>query len=259
MPINDPIKRERVAPGSLAFDSRRRSTVLAGQSSPGGVTTTQQFITNIYGPTFRVNTTVQLAERRLREVMNAMSNAEHRAKHFVGDYARALEWDDYDNDFSWTATPAGASNPMQWRNPVIATVGAEYSGGQWVYKAPNDAGGNWYFYVMWAGIFDIASNIDAIKLFIYRNGGPYRMLDYFNEDFSDHSKLQQCTVSGGTIIPVAPGDVISFSLQIYGAVGTGSLAKNGSYYSYVCGHRVMCTDEHSNTKDIGLTFNATPL
>lgn len=259
MPINDPIKRERVAPGSLAFDARRRSTVLAGGAGVGGATTTQQYITNIYGPTFRVNTTVQLAERRLREVMIAMDNAERRAKHFVGDYQRAFEWDDYDNDFAWTASPAGLANRMQWRNPVINSVGIEFASNQWQYKVPNDAGGNWYFYAMWAGVFALGDDIDAIKLFIYRNGGPYRMLDYFNEDFSEHSKLQHCTVSGGAILPIEPGDVITFRLQIFGRAGSGTLTKNGSYYSYVCGHRIMCNADHRDTKDIGLTFNANPV
>lgn len=260
MPINDPIRRQKVAPGSLAFERRRSGGGTFQVSEDGSTGDSYQTTINItFNPRYNITVVDRESRDRDRKIHRVITDAEHRAKHAVADFQRALEWDDDENGFAWRATPGGWYNNLQWRNPVIQTVGARNDDPKWVYRAPNDAVGNWYFHAMWSGIFALANNIEAVKLFIAKNGSPYRLLGYMNHDFSKHSKMQSTTVQGSAIVPIEPGDEISFMLQIFGAVGTGTLPDDGSYYSYVCGHRLMCTADHSDTRDSGITFNALPV
>lgn len=263
MPINDPIKRERVAPGSLAFDARRRSTVLAGQSSAGGVTTTQQFITNIYGPTFRVNTNVQLAERRLREVMRAMSNAESRANHYVGDWHHRFEWDTSGIAFYWSASTAapGAPTKLQFNNEVLRAVGASngYDGvtNKWQFRTPNEAAGAYHVDV---ALFIRVSPNDKIhqaRLAVYRNGGLWRFIDMTNSHFTDRNHMEEIYMQGSCIVPLGSGDYLEaavfFVSETPGVSGTASGPTD--YYAYISGHRVSCDAEIKQNAIAGGSFN----
>lgn len=263
MPINDPIKRERVAPGSLAFDARRRSTILAGQASTGGVTTTQQYITNIYGPTFRVNTTVQIAERRLREVMRAMSNAESRANHYVGDWHHRFEWDVSGIAFYWTSNTAapGYPNLLQFNNEVLKATGANngYDGitNKWQYRVPNEATGAYHVDI---GLFMRVSpndKIHQVRLAVVRNGSLYRFIDMSNSHLTDRNHMEEIYLQGSCIVPLGPGDYLEAAVFMVSETAdvSGTASAPSDYYAYIAGHRVSCDADKINNPVAGASFN----
>lgn len=240
MPINDPIKRAKVAPGSLAFErTPGRSAVIVDEDGNRG-DTYQTVINLIFAP--RYNITVVDAESRARDrqIHRTITDSERRSKDSVGTWHRALEWDNGSSNFQWS-TNAGGINYLRWSNEIIRTMGAAQQGQTWQFRVPNDATGVWWFYASWFGRFPIAAGIDAVGLYIYRNGAVYRLLDYVNHDMQDHSKMVETNLRGGTQMVLKPGDVVTFAVHIEGAAGTGTLSESaGSYYSYVTGHRTSC-------------------
>jgi hypothetical protein len=260
MPINDPIKRERVAPGSLAFDSRRRSTIVAGQSSPGGVTTTQQYITNIYGPTFRVNNNVQLAERRLREVMAAMSNAESRAKHYVGDWHHAFEWDSAGATLQWNATNVGIGpvTKLKFRREVVRAVGAfATNSDSWLYRPPNEAIGTYHIDVACFVRVSPVDKIQQARLAVLVNGQLWRHVGITNSRDTDRQHLEEIQLQGSCIVPLSSGDYLEAGIYLVGddAAVTGSSSGPTNYYAYISGHRVKCEATYVNTPTTGTNFD----
>lgn len=260
MPINDPIKRERVAPGSLAFDARRRSTVLAGQASTGGVTTTQQYITNIYGPTFRVNTNVQIAERRLREVMAAMSNAEKRSKHYVGDWHHAYEWDSNTATLQWNATNVGIGpvTKLRFRREVIRAIGAEgTTTGVWLHKPAEETLGDWHVNVMVQLRVSAADKIHQARLAVLINGNLWRHIDMKNGHDTDRNHMEEIRLQGSCIVPFSAGDYMEAAIYLVSddASISGTASGPTDYYAYISGHRVTCKPEYQNTPTTGSSFN----
>lgn len=264
MPINDPIKRERVAPGSLAFDSRRRSTVVAGQSTPGGATTTQQFVTNIYGPTFRVNTNVQLAERRLREVMAAMANAEARAKHFVGDWHHAYEWDSDATALPWNATNVGIGplTRLRFSNEVLRSVGAyaRNNAGLWIHKPTDEQLGDWHVDVACFIRVSPADKILQARLAILLNGQLWRYLDLKNNADTDKNHMEEIRLQGSCIVPLSSGDYVEAGVYLVSddATISGTASATNNYYAYISGHRVSCEPGYITLPTTGTNFDNIP-
>lgn len=262
MPINDPIKRERVAPGSLAFDSRRRSTVVAGTANAGGATTIQQYIYNVYGPTFRVNTTVQLAERRIREVMAAMSDAETRAKHYAGDWHHAYEWDSGAVALPWNATNVGIGplTRLRFNNEVLRSVGAFSRGqGAWSHRVTDEQIGDWHVDVMAALRVSPADKIHEARLAVLINGQLWRHIDMTNSHDSDRNHLEEIRMQGSCIVPLSAGDYMEAGIYLVSddASISGSASATTGYYAYISGHRVTCQPGLINTPTTGTNFDNT--
>ena len=260
MPINDPIKRERIAPGSLAFDARRRSTVLAGQTDTGGATTIQQYITNIYGPTFNVNTNVQVAERRVRELAKAIANAEHRAKHYASDWHHCLEWDSDAVEQPWFSSMVGIGplTKLRFNHEVIRAMGAEYvTNGNWVFRPANEALGDWHFSVFVAMRFSPNDKIAQARLALLLNGQLWRHIDIINSHMNDKSHIEEIILQGSAIMPIAPGDYVEVGVYLVDENGpqSGLLDASTEYYGYVSAHRVSCTHTYEALPTTGSSFD----
>ena len=256
MPINDPIKRGKVAPGSLAFERRRSG---GGAVISEGGDSYQTVINLTFSPRYNITVIDRESRDRDRKMHRVVTDSERRSKDSVGTWHRALEWDNASDSFSWS-TNAGGINYLRWSNEIIRTMGAVKIGQTWRFRVPNDATGAWWFYAAWFGRFPQAAGIDAAGLYIYKNGAVYRLLDYVNHDMQDHSKLNEANLRGGTHIVLEPGDVVTFAVHLEGAAGTGSLSESaGSYYSYVTGHRSTCDREEWGGVNPGTNLDISPV
>ena len=259
MPINDPIKRGKVAPGSLAFERRRSGGGASIISQDGATGDTYQTVINLtYAPRFNVTVVDKESRERDARMHRVVTSAEQRAKHHVSDWHMAVEYDCGTRDFTWQ-TNAGGINFLDWPREVIRSMGAGYeSNGAWSFRVPANGTGDWWFYAAWMGIFISANQIEAAALRIYRNDNLWRVLDVYNHDMSKHTTIRTTVVKGGCIVPLAAGDRVYFALELIGAAGAGTLASGPSFYSYVSGHRVSCDPTIINTSASGDDFDIQP-
>jgi len=261
MPINDPVRRGKVAPASLAFEGRRTGATYSTTTGDTGNTTYQTFVTN----NFRINQNITInarqAEATTRAIMTSMSNAEHRAKHYASDWHYAFEWDTNSDSLGWTAngTTLGALNFLKFSNEVIRTVQGEVVSNAWAFKPSDEATGVWLVSAFVAMRFSPNDKIAETRLVLLKNGSIYRNIDLFNNHYNDKSHVEEVVMQGTALIPLAYGDAVSIGVYLKDQSGTGSgtLSGEANYYGYVSGARVRCTSETINAAVAGNNFDNT--
>jgi hypothetical protein len=261
MPINDPVKRGKVAPASLAFESRRQGGLYSGEiagSQTGNVT--YQTIINT-GLRLTANINVTQAEATTRSIMTAMANAEHRAKHYSSDWHHAFEWDTNSDSLAWTAngTTLGALNILKFTNEVIRSVQGQVVSNAWAFRPSDEISGIWLVSAMVAMRFSPNDKIAETRLVLLKNGTVYRNIDMFNNHFNDKSHVEEVVMQGTALIPLAYGDAVSIGVYLKDQNGTGSgtFAGEPNYYGYVSGARVRCTSATINSASTGNNFDNT--
>lgn len=272
MPINDPIGRAKVAPGSLAFERRRSggTVMFAGETVDPAGPTYQQTINIFYQPRFNIYQTVQGAKLEAQRILRNVSDAELRAKAAISDWHKALEWDSDGVSFPWQSIAGlpGYFNAIPLNNEVLRCPGVS-STAPWRWYVPSDSVGVWHFDMALFARFSPAERLTQARLAVYRNGTIWRFFDLTNSSFNDKQHIEECYLDGSFLIPMQAGDYVQFYLALMddgGGPGSGTLSGNSSYYCYVSGHRVSCQpigrDDHQdyyiNTPTTGVTFNNTP-
>ena len=272
MPINDPIGRAKVAPGSLAFERRRSggSVMFAGETVDPAAPTYQQTINIYYQPRFNIYQTVQGAKLEAQRILRNVSDAELRAKAAISDWHRALEWDTDGASFPWQSStaPTGYPNPLVFNHEVLRCPGVS-STNPFRFYVPSDSVGVWHFDVALFCRFSPADKLVQARLAVHRNAPLWRDFDMTNSDFNDKQHIEECYLDGSFLVPMKAGDYVQFYLMLTdegNATGSGTLSSNTSYYGYVSAHRVSCQpvgrdDEQEyyiNTPTTGRSFNNTP-
>lgn len=259
MPINDPVKRGKVAPASLAFESRRQGGLYSGEivgSQTGNVT--YQTIINT-GLRLTANINVRQAEGVTQSIMKAMSNAEHRAKHYSSDWHHAFEWDSKNASQAWSANGAGPglANILNLPNEVLRSISAESVDNKWRFTATDENAGRWLISAMIAIRFSPNDKIGEARLAIHKNGNVYRYIHMMNSHMNDKTHIEEINLQGTCIVPLAAGDRIEIAIWLHDENGTGSgtASSPANYYAYVCGSRVLCDPEIENERITGAAFD----
>ena len=262
MPINDPVKRGKVAPASLAFESRRQGGLYSGEiagSQTGNVT--YQTIINT-GLRLTANINVTQAEATTRAIMTAVANAEHRAKHYSSDWHHAFEWDTDSDTFAWQAATnnSGRLNILKFSNEVVRAVQGEVVDNKWAFRPSDEAAGHWMVSAFIAMRFSPADKINEVRLALLKNGSLYRDIFMFNSHLNDKPHIEEVSLQGTGIVPLAYGDALSIGVYIKieaGGSTSGTLAAGTNYYGYVCGTRVRCDSDVINTATSGSLYDNT--
>lgn len=241
MPINDPIRRRKISPASLAFDNgtaRRSAQTVSYQQTVvqeatmvdlSGLATTRDVV-------------------RGGEIVNDnIIHAEQRSKNYVGQYMQVVEWD-IAHDLTITTN---SNDPIGFAQPVINCIGAKFSGtisaasAQWSHQVVKGYQGIWWYFVMLqlslpAAVQGLFANIKFVK-----NGTVYRIVDAIDAEMSGDRQtifIEDMVLRGGCHIPMNVGDVITVALYLNNGGPPGDLLLTfpSSVYGYVTGHREQC-------------------
>lgn len=241
MPINDPIRGKKIAPASLAFESRRSGGAGVSVSGESAVTY-QNYISFTFGNTGKVITKREVMNLD-QGVMHSVGNAERRAKHWVGDYERAFEWDISDD----VTITVNAFDAVQFDHEVCRAMGAEFVGtvstadAYWRYVCPAGAEGWYWVHSQVIYKFLVAMGISRMRLAFYINGIQWRNVDQIDRGYAGEAPIVDGKVSGGCMVPLGTGDELT--VRVF-STSTGSgdqlLGFPTSVYGYVSGFRTRC-------------------
>jgi len=261
MPINDPIRRSKVAPASLAFENRREGATVVGGDGATGNVTYQTFVTNQYRFGSNITINVRAAEETTRATMAAMANAERRAKHHASDWHYAFEWDSgTDTLFDWAAdaNPNGATNVIKLPNEVVRSISTENVANQWSIYATADNAGVWLVSAFVGLRIGTSGGVEEARLAILKNNAVYRYIDMMNAHYTDKSHLDEIILQGTALVPLATGDRVRVAIMLRRGSGSSSgQATESQYYAYVNGARVRCSPETENAAIRGNIFDNT--
>jgi hypothetical protein len=261
MPINDPVRRGKVAPASLAFERRREGATYVSDTGNTGNVTYQTFVTNQYRFGSNITVNVRAAEETTRATMAAMANAERRAKHHASDWHYAFEWDSgTDTLFDWSAdaNPNGATNVLTLPNEVVRSISAENVSNQWSFYATADNAGTWLLSAFVGLRIGTSGGVSEARLAVIVNDTVYRYIDMMNAHYTDKSHLDEIILQGTALVPLATGDRVRVAIMLRRNSGSSSgQATESQYYAYVNGARVRCSSETENAAIRGNIFDNT--
>jgi hypothetical protein len=261
MPINDPVRRGKVAPASLAFERRRAGATYVSDTGDTGNVNYQTFVTNNYRIGSSITVNVNAAEGTTRATMAAMANAERRAKHHASDWHYAFEWDSGTSTvFNWQADANvnGFTNVLTLPNEVVRSISAENVGDQWSFYATADNAGAWLISAFVALRISTTSGVEEARLAILKNNTVYRYIDMMNAHYTDKSHLDEIILQGTTLVPLTTGDRVRVAVMLRRSSGTSSgQCSESQYYAYVNGARVRCSSETENAATRGNIFDNT--
>ena len=237
MPISKPYPDRSIAPDALAFDataSRGASVIATYQSELAqyvNITQTVVVTDNAY------------VDRKDREQMVAVGDAERRAKHWVGDYERVFEWDINADLYVSTNT----NDPVAFNHEVIRTMGCELLGtvstvaAQWRYVCPADAEGQYWIYAYTLLNITAGVGVTDATLSVFVNGVQRRVIDHVDQGYAGETPIVDCKLKGGCHTPLKTGDILTIVLRVV-ATNTNNylLAYPAACYGYVTGHRTRC-------------------
>ena len=238
MPISKPYPDRSIAPDALAFDataSRGASVIATYQSELAqyvNITQTVVVTDNAY------------VDRKDREQMVAVGDAERRAKHWVGDYERVFEWDLSADLYVSTNT----NDPVAFNHEVIRTMGCELLGtvstvaAQWRYVCPADAEGQYWIYAYTLMAFTVLGmGVTKANMSVFVNGIQRRVIDHIDGGYAGENPIVDCKLKGGCHTPLKAGDILTIVIRITAANTVDVLLPYpASCYGYVTGHRTRC-------------------
>ena len=249
MPISELYKDRSIVPDALAFPNDR-----SGRSGGGGVTTFQNELTTYVNTvTTIVQTDTQYVQKRVADAMVAMSNAEQRAKHWVGEYERIGRWDIQSNVIVTTNT----SDPIQFNTENVRIMGAEYqsaggtAAGRWRYVCPHDAEGVYLVDAMIIYTLPLAMNSPRVRMATFVNGVQWSILDSIDRGYAGENPIQDAKLSGTDLVPLSAGDELTVQTFIAaGTTGDQTLTYPQSVYGRVILARTRCEHNTDGNGDL---------
>lgn len=244
MPINDPVRGQKIAPASLAFERSRRK----GQNAV--IVDSGDTVTN-YQDDVLTNNTDDVTPLILKDVSNldkqvvrAAANGERRAKAWTAEYERALDWCIGDHI---TITTKGFF-PVPFQREVVRSMGAAYIAGvtqdrdDWHYICPADAVGVYHVSAMLQLrlVSDVGCTI--ARLVIMVDDQVWRVIDAIDNEYAGENPIIDVKLCGSSLVPLRSGQKmqIGYFVNSSGPSGTLQLLHPTSVYGYVSAHRTRC-------------------
>lgn len=243
MPINDPVRGGKIAPASLAFERSRRKGQSAVIVEGAGGTSYQDDV--------ETNATDDPTPVILRQVANmdkavalAAMNGERRAKAWVAEYQRALDWSIGANV---TITTKGFY-PVPFHTEIVRAMGAEYIQGTleadnaWHYIVPADAVGVYHVSAFLQMALTAGVGCTVARLGILVDGSLWRVIDAIDTGYSGENPIIDVKLGGSSLVPLRSGQKlqIGYFVNSSGPSGTLQMLFPTSVYGYVSAHRTRC-------------------
>lgn len=254
MPINDPIRRRKVAPAALAFDQRTARKV--GQS----VSYQQTVNTSVVQQDLQGVATLRDLQRVAKQLHHADMRAEMRSKQAISAYMESYEWDFAHDVTVTTETP----DPLGFDNEVIRCQGAYMVGdvsdanAKFEFHCVKGHTGVWLKYCHIQMVFTVGMQITSARLSVYKNDVQWRVLDAMDLDMSNEAFawIGDCVLGGECQVPVERGDKVDFRIYLESDAGGGDqlLGFPTSVYGYCGGVRLRGDTEQINSTNTGDGF-----
>lgn len=244
MPINDPVRGQKIAPASLAFERSRRK----GQNAV--IVDSGDTVTN-YQDDVLTNSVDDVTPLILKDVSNldkavvlAAANGERRAKAWTAEYERALDWC-ISNDITITTR---AFYPVPFQREVVRSMGAAYIAGAtqnldtWQYVCPADAVGVYHVSAMLQLRLTAGVGCSIARLGIMVDGSLWRVIDAIDNDYAGENPILDVKLCGSSLVPLRSGQrlQIGYFVNSSAPAGTLQLLHPTSVYGYVSAHRTRC-------------------
>jgi hypothetical protein len=252
MPINDPVNNRKIAPASLAFERRRQTfgTYYAGEDTDGDVYNYQYYIEVNFNTTVNNLVSKQYLSGETNRVMKSIGNAEHRSKHWVGDYKQTFQWDLTGN---WQFM-SDVWTPVPFNNEILRTQGVQNESldydDTWSFRPTDANAGVWWVYTYLQIRFPGSGQINEARLAYYVNGVFFRIIDMVDHHMmGDGPHINDCRLQGGCHVPLRPGDKLEVKMlsEAPSSEDAGVIYPS-SVYAYITGHRENC--ELNNTDNL---------
>jgi len=244
MPINDPVRGQKIAPASLAFERSRRK----GQNAV--IVDSGDTVTN-YQDDVLTNSVDDVTPLILKDVSNldkavtrAALQGERRAKAWTGEYERALDWC-ISNDITITTR---AFYPVPFQREVVRSMGAAYIAGvtqnldTWQYVCPADAVGVYHVSAMLQLRLTAGVGCTVARLGIMVDGSLWRVIDAIDNEYAGENPILDVKLCGSSLVPLRAGQrlQIGYFVNSSAPAGTLQLLHPTSVYGYVSAHRTRC-------------------
>lgn len=248
MPISELYKDRSIVPDALAFPTRGRS------GGGTGIVSFQNELTNyVNTQTTIVQTDTQYVQGAVETAMLAMTNAERRAKHWVGEYERVGRWDIKSDVVITTNT----SDPLQFGNEVIRIMGAQFdgtpqtAGAKWRYVCPADAEGIYLVESMLLIKLTVATGCTRARLATFIDGVQWSILDSIDRGYAGENPIQDAKLSGCDLVPLSAGQELTICVFIQsGTTGDQTVGYPTSVYGRVNLARTRCDFGNDGNGDL---------
>lgn len=243
MPINDPVRGGKIAPASLAFERSRRKGQSAVIVEGGGSTSYQDDVqTNaVDDPTPVILRQVSNLDK---EVVRAGLDGERRAKAWVGEYERALDWSIGDDI---TITTRGFY-PVPYHTEIVRSMGAAFIAGAtedldtWHYICPSDAVGVYHVSAFLQMRLTAGVGCSIARLGVMVDGSLWRVIDAIDANYAGETPILDVKLGGSSLVPLRSGQKLQIGYFVNSSAPSGTLQLlfPTSVYGYVSAHRTRC-------------------
>lgn len=243
MPINDPVRGGKIAPASLAFErSRRKGQSAVIVEGAGGTSYQDDVQTNaVDDPTPVI---IRQVSNLDKEVVRAGLEAERRAKAWVGEYERALDWSIGDDI---TITTRGFY-PVPYHTEIVRSMGAAFIAGAtedldtWHYICPSDAVGVYHVSAFLQMRLTAGVGCSIARLGVMVDGSLWRVIDAIDANYAGETPILDVKLGGSSLVPLRSGQKlqIGYFVNSTGPSGTLQLLFPTSVHGYVSAHRTRC-------------------
>jgi len=248
MPISELYKDRSIVPDALAFPQR------AGRSGGTGIISFQNELTNyVSTQTTIVQTDTQHVQGAVESAMLAMTNAERRAKHWVGEYERVGRWDIQGDVVITTNT----NDPLQFSTENIRIMGAEFQGtagtggAKWRYVCPADAEGLYMVDALLIMTLTVSMASPRVRIATFIDGVQWSILDSIDRGYAGENPIIDAKLNGSDLVPLLAGQELTVCLFIAaGSTGDQTLTYPQSIYGRVVLARTRCEFGNDGNGDL---------
>lgn len=249
MPISELYKDRSIVPDALAFPSQG-----GGRSSGGAVTSFQNELTTyVTNNTTIVVTDTQQVQGAVQDAMVSMTNAERRAKHWVGEYERVGRWDIQGDVVITTNT----NDPLQFNTENIRIMGAEFqgtagtAGAKWRYVCPADAEGVYLVDALLLMTLTVSMGSPRVRIATFVDGVQWSILDSIDRGYAGENPIQDAKLSGSDLVPLSAGQELTICTFIAASTtGDQTLTYPQSIYGRVILARTRCEFGNDGNGDL---------
>ena len=243
MPINDPVRGGKIAPASLAFERSRRK----GQSAvivEGGGGTSYQDDVQTNGLDDPTPVILRQVANMDKDVVRAGLDGERRAKGWVGEYERALDWSIGDDI---TITTRGFY-PVPYHTEIVRSMGAAFIAGAtedldtWQYICPSDAVGVYHVSAFLQMRLTAGVGCSIARLGVMVDGSLWRVIDAIDANYAGETPILDVKLGGSSLVPLRSGQKLQIGYFVNSSAPSGTLQLlfPTSVYGYVSAHRTRC-------------------
>ena len=248
MPISELYKDRSIVPDALAFPQR------AGRSGGTGIISFQNELTNyVSTQTTIVQTDTQHVQGAVESAMLAMTNAERRAKHWVGEYERVGRWDIQGDVVVTTNT----NDPLQFSTENIRIMGAEFQGtagtggAKWRYVCPADAEGLYMVDALVIMTLTVSMASPRVRIATFIDGVQWSILDSIDRGYAGENPIIDAKLNGSDLVPLSAGQELTVCVFIAaGSTGDQTLTYPQSIYGRVVLARTRCDFGNDGNGDL---------